>query len=174
MGLVGQFRSVDAMRYPRRSRVIVRTPRGIEIGHVLATPDGTGSTADAEGQILRGMTIEDELLAARLEERRQDAFTACAEALAERRIAATLIDVEHLFDGQGLFFYFLGETPPELDAFTAELADAYDAKAEVRRFSETLTLGCGPDCGTAAAEGTGCVSCTGCAVATACKKPADG
>ena len=38
MGQVGRFAAVDAVRYPRRSRVIVRTRRGLELGEVLMSP----------------------------------------------------------------------------------------------------------------------------------------
>ena len=38
LGHVGRFASVDANRYPRQTRVIVRSPRGLEIGEVLAPP----------------------------------------------------------------------------------------------------------------------------------------
>ena len=44
--------------------------------------------------------------------------------LAERGSSAVLVDVEHLFDGQSLYFYFLGPGGPELDVLTTELADA--------------------------------------------------
>ena len=36
MGQVGRFAAVDAVRYPRRSRVIVRTRRGLELGDVTS------------------------------------------------------------------------------------------------------------------------------------------
>ena len=51
------------------------------------------------------------LLAARLEKHRHEAYHACCDLLTEAQIPAVLVDVEHLFDGQGLFFYFLGEVP---------------------------------------------------------------
>ena len=35
MGQVGRFAAVDAVRYPRHSRVVVRTRRGLEVGEVL-------------------------------------------------------------------------------------------------------------------------------------------
>ena len=51
----------------------------------------------------------------------------------------------------------------------AELAETYETKAQFRKFTDTLTAGCGPDCGTATAEGAGCQSCgVGCAIAGAC------
>jgi cell fate regulator YaaT (PSP1 superfamily) len=158
------------VRYPRRSRVILRTKRGLEIGDVLSPPDDRddGRTF-ADGQLIRGVTVQDELLQARLETNRQQAYAACTTMLAESGLSAVLVDVEHLFDGQGLFFYFLGEVGPELEAYTQRLAEAYEAKAQFRKFTETLIDGCGPGCGTEEAKGQGgCDSCTSCAVASAC------
>lgn len=166
MGHVGRFTSVDAVRYPRHARVVVRTGRGLELGEVLAEPDGADNQ-DADGSILRGMTSEDELLAARLELHRQSALKACAARLQEIGAEAVLIDVEHLFDGRTLLFYFLGEVTGQLEALTAELAELYEAQVQFRRFADAVSEGCGPDCGTDAAEG--CQSCTtGCAIAGAC------
>lgn len=170
MGQVGRFAAVDAVHYPRRSRVIVRTKRGLEVGDVLTPPDDRDdSRVFADGDLLRGVTVQDELLQARLEKHRQDAYADCAAMLAECRIPTVLVDVEHLFDGQGLFFYFLGDVPPELEKHTERLAEAYEAKVQFRKFTETLIEGCGPGCGTDEAKGQGgCDSCTSCAVASAC------
>src|SRR5690349_16457427 len=99
MGQVGRFTAVDAMCYPRRSRVVVRTRRGLELGEVLCPPDDCDDGHDfADGDLLRGITVQDELLQARLEKNRQEAYTACATMLAERGVPAVLVDVEHLFD----------------------------------------------------------------------------
>ena len=170
MGQVGRFAAVDAVHYPRRSRVIVRTRRGLEIGDVLAPPDGDfDKRAHADGELLRGMTVQDELMQARLEKNRQEAYEACSALLAESGIPAVLIDVEHLFDGQGLFFYFLGDVPPAVESYTDRLAETYETTVQFRKFSETLIEGCGPGCGTEEAKGRGgCDSCTSCAVAAAC------
>jgi cell fate regulator YaaT (PSP1 superfamily) len=169
MGHVGRFLAVDRMRYPRATRVVVRTARGLEVGEVLAEPDGQNESAAFDGDLLRPMAIEDELLAARIEQHRQEAYDACATLLAERALPAVLIDVEHLFDGQGIYFYFLGDVSPEIEACTAELAEAYETKVQFRKFTETLIEGCGPGCGTEAAKGQGgCETCSGCAVASAC------
>jgi hypothetical protein len=172
LAYLGRFGAVDGTRYPRGSRVVLRTSRGLEVGEVLSPP---GSPADASpnriprgGSILRGMTIQDELLETRLKKSRDAALTACQRRLGDLGVAATLIDAEHLFDGRSLYFYFLGELPPAVDDVTAELAEAYDAEAQFRRFAETLTSGCGPGCGTESAAG--CGSCgSGCAVSFACR-----
>ena len=36
LGHVGRFASAEALRYPRRARVVVRTRRGLEVGEVLS------------------------------------------------------------------------------------------------------------------------------------------
>jgi cell fate regulator YaaT (PSP1 superfamily) len=166
-GHVGRFTAVDAASYPRGARVIVRTGRGLEIGEVLA-PSASTERGASDGAILRGMTVEDQLLEARLEKNRDRAFHACQRRLAESGVEATLLDVEHLFDGRRLYFYFLGEVTPAIEAMTQELAEAYDSAAQFRQFADTLTAGCGPGCGEDASGG-GCTSCAvGCAVTGAC------
>ncbi len=169
LGHVGRFASVDATLYPRQTRVIVRSVRGLEIGEVLAPPDPEEEALKPEGHILRRVTVEDDLLVARLEKHRHEAFNACSDLLKSEAVPAVLVDVEHLFDGQGLFFYFLGEVPSSAKDIIERLADTYETKVEFRKFTETLTEGCGPGCGTEEAMGQGgCASCTSCAVASAC------
>ncbi len=171
LGHVGRFTAVDATSYPRGTRVVVRTRRGLEVGEVLAAATDAPAHGQSDGSILRAMTVEDQLLEARLEKNRLAAFNACESRINELGLGATLVDVEHLFDGRSLFFHFLGDAPPELEAITAELADAYDAAAKFRSFAETVATGCGPGCGTAEATGGGCSTCsTGCAIGCATRK----
>lgn len=168
LGHVGRFRSAGGVRHPRGARVVARTARGLEVGEVLGDSDRVGA---ADGEVLRRMTPQDELLAERLARRGDEAYEACVRLLAERGVAAVLTDAELLFDGRGLYFHFLGDPPAEAEALTAELAETYEAVAQIGRFAETLTEGCGPGCGTEEAKGQGgCDSCTTCAVASACKK----
>jgi hypothetical protein len=151
-------------------RVVLRTLRGLEIGQVLSPPDNRDDGRQfADGEILRGMTVQDELLHARLEKHRQEAYQACAALLAAQGLSAVLVDVEHLFDGQGLFFYFLGDVNPIVESFTERLAATYETKVQFRKFTETLIEGCGPGCGTEEAKGRGgCETCSSCAVSGAC------
>jgi cell fate regulator YaaT (PSP1 superfamily) len=150
--------------------VVCRTARGLEVGEVLRAPSIDEPHAGSDGILLRRVTPEDDLLIARLERNRQQAYEACVRLLADRQLHATLIEVEHLFDGQSLYFYFLGDVTPEIDQLTQELATAYEAKVQFRQFTDALERGCGPDCGTDAASGCGTESgCASCAIASACK-----
>lgn len=186
-GHVGRFLPVEAAQYPRGSRVVCRTRRGLEVGQVLAadeppsrpyssTAPRSSSGSAADGELLRKVTVEDDLLLARIERRKHEAFEVCNKLLAERGIAAALMDVEHLFDGQSLYFYFLGSPPAEAELLTAELAAAYDSAVEFQKFTDAVELGCGPQCGTE--EATGCGTdgghagggCSSCSIAAACVK----
>ena len=166
LGGVGRFAAADRCRYSRGARVVCRTGRGLEVGEVLSEVEAE-EAMQCDGALLRRVTVEDDLLLARLEKNREEAYRACAARLAERGLQAVLVDVEHLFDGRSLYFYFLGETTPELDALTTELAGVYEAQAQIERFAQTLIAGCGPHCGTDEAEGCGS-ACGSCAVAGAC------
>lgn len=166
MGLVGHYASADAVRYPRGSQVVVRTTRGLELAEVLTPPTELGDV-EPEGLIVRPMASEDQLLAARLEKNRAAAYEACAARIRELGLPTVLVDVEHLFDGQTLVFYFLGEPDEALQEVCAELAEVYESNAQFRQFTESVMTGCGPGCGTADAAGGGCGSCaigkaTGC------------
>ncbi len=176
MGVLGTFEASDFRRYQRDQRVICRTSRGLEWGTVVCdlpppndeTPDqACNSINRPAGDLLRTTTPEDEMILERLDRFRDRAFEECRKILVKRALPVTLVDVEHLFDGESLFFYFLGDTDPRVEAVTAELAEAYDRKVKFRKFAQSLAEGCGPTCGT---EESGCKSsgCGSCALAGTC------
>lgn len=158
-GTPGNFAAVDHRHYQRGTEVVCRTARGLEVGEVVCQLDDWDD-AELDGELLRQMGREDLAIAERLSRYRDRAFTACEALLRERNLSATLVDVEHLFDGQSIWFYFLGEVGPEVEALTDELAEVYESKVKFRKFADKLANGCGPDCGT----GASCGDCGSCAV----------
>lgn len=167
-GEIGQFRTADGVCYQRRQRVICKTPRGLEIGEVVAE---TGVGIEVTGKILRPMGEEDRMLQMRLEKYKVRAVEDCRRQIAEAGLKATLLEVEQLFDGRTLVFHFLGDATPELEAITDELADAYERNVRSRHFAKLLAEGCGPNCGTADADGCS-GGCAVCVVASACSAQA--
>ena len=173
MGMVGCYDAIDFRSYDRDAHVICRTSRGLEAGKVLcdvtdSARDLTGLPDDLPtGELLRQAGREDGLILERLERHRDKAFRACEKLLDERGITATLVDVEHLFGGESIYFYFLGDVTPELEAVTAQLTEIYEQKVRFKKFAETLANGCGPDCGTGE---SGCSSggCGSCSLAGGC------
>jgi hypothetical protein len=172
MGMVGRYDAPDFTRYPRDARVICRTDRGLEQGTVICDLEGRDSTDESptvhlDGQLLRRVGREDELILTRLDRYRDKAFFACQKLIDERQLPAILVDVEHLFDGESVFFYFLGEVDARLESLTHELGTEYERKVRFKKFAETLANGCGPDCGTGA-TGCGTGGCSTCAVSGGC------
>ena len=171
-GQVGRFRATDAPTLGRGDMAICRTSRGLEVGRLLNSIDEE-PTADEDGQLLRRMSSQDQMVWERICRHRDRAFNACTELLREKKLNATLMEVESLFDGNTLYFYFLGPVDAEVEALTRDLAETYESKVQFRRFAERLAEGCGPGCGTDASE-NGCASgaCGSCGLAGACSSKA--
>ena len=167
LGHIGQFASLDSLLFRRGTRVICRSQRGLEIGSVLTVVQHGHLLPQPDGTILRRAITEDELLWARIEKNQTSAFQDCQRLLDDQDAQAALMDVELLFDGRSIYFYFLGEVTSEVEELVSELAETYEARVQLRQFGEAMLSGCGPDCGTDAAAGCG-DSCNACAIAGAC------
>ncbi len=151
-GDVARCRAAGGEAYCRGTRVICRTPRGLEIGQVTAECDFSDTDSVAEpgesfAVILRATTAQDELLISRLEKHRCDAIVECRKCLAEAGSAAVLLEVDQVFDAGTLVFYFLNP-PDENDTQLVErLAASYESRVRSGHFAKLLAQGCGPGCG---------------------------
>ncbi len=167
LGEISLFRSPDNGRYERDEDVVCRTNRGLEVGRVVTdSPEGSvmaDSSPAASGTLLRRITREDRMILSRIDKFKDRAFLACEKLLRERNVPGILVDVEHLFDGESVYFYFLGDVPESINSISTELTEIYDSKVKFRQFTELLAKGCGPGCGTTASkcgENGGCSSCS--------------
>ena len=170
LGHVGRFESADGRVFSRNDEVICRTRRGLEVGSIMCPVDDfeTAEVPESDGQVMRQVTPDDQMILNRIDKFRDRAFAACCRLLDEQNLSAVLVDVEHLFDGQSLYFYFLGEVPDQVHELTGQLAEEYEKKVKFRKFAETLASGCGPDCGTGASKcSTG--GCGTCSMSGSCK-----
>lgn len=183
MGELWHCAAADGGDYARGQRVVCRTPRGLELGTITAPgprADAIGvEGADSEsvrrcdGSILRRTTTEDELLEARLLRYKRRAVENCRREIEQRGLDATLMDVDHLFDGRTLIFYFLGDVTDELQSLADSLSSLYEQAVRSKHFAKLLAEGCGPGCGSEAKGGCGSGGgCAVCVVAAACGKPA--
>lgn len=143
-----------------RDRVLVQTPRGVELGKVM---NRISDSPPSGLRILRRVTREDSMLIKRLQQHKTEAVQRCQKLLAKSDSEAVLIDVDHLFDGNSLVLHFLGPVDAIGRELTDELVRQYEAEVQSIRLSELMNKGCGPGCGTAAAEGSGCGTDGGCA-----------
>ena len=159
---VAWFDSVPGLRLATGNEVICRTERGLEVGQILAEGWPDDAAEQPSGRVLRPINEQDRLLIERLDRFKLQAVESCERLLAQRGIRATLVEAEQLFDGKHLFFYFLGDSTPEIDDVLEELSQQYDRRIGFSRFAARLAEGCGPGCGTTKSgcgESGGCSSC---------------
>ena len=156
-GFVGRFRC-DADAPARGERVVVRGPRGVEIGTVLAAVDA----GDADGDLLRAVTAEDDAAAARHEAVGRELLDAAAEAGAD--LPLSFVDVEVALDGASAVLHALPWAGCDADPLLAALSDRFGLAVRLLDLSRSPTAGdppepagCGkPGCGSSAG---GCSSC---------------
>ena len=151
---LGEFSS--RLRDPllRNARVVVRSPRGHEVGEVLCpatdrTREYLGSTEEA-GHILREISEDDSRKLDDVRSQEPEEFLGCREMIRERNLQMQLIDVEHLFGGERLVFYYLAESRVDFRELVKALASRYRTRIEMRQIGirdEAKLLADYGDCG---------------------------
>jgi cell fate regulator YaaT (PSP1 superfamily) len=150
---LGEFEGLDGQDHPRGQRVVVRSDRGTEFGEVLC--EATDRTATflenpARGDILRVASPADLEHEARLSESQQVGFDACREFIARRRLQMDLVDVEPIFGGERMVFYYLSEKRVDFRELVKDLARALQTRIEMRQIGvrdEAKLLADYGDCG---------------------------
>src|SRR5438034_4261490 len=153
MRCLGEFEADDDHTYARGHRVVVRSDRGLEIGDVLCAANPRAVellTEPTRGQILRRLTAEDQAQADRFREAEQHEFATCCRLVQQRQLQMELVDVEHLFGGERLVFYFLAEKRVDFRELVKDLAREYKTRIEMRQIGvrdEAKLLADYGDCG---------------------------
>jgi cell fate regulator YaaT (PSP1 superfamily) len=160
-GELGRFQTAEPLELRRGDRVVVRTPRGLELGEVLcpSTPRHTRAMVDAAvGELLRRAGAEDETIAAGVVERAQQLFEDSRRLTAELGLPLEVVDVEVLLDGHHVTIYFVRLKPCDERPLVRALSKKYEALVALHDLA--LPAGasaCGrPDCKN---DGGGCTSC---------------
>jgi len=151
---VAEFTSKGRDNYPRGCQVVVRSDRGLEVGEVLtAASDRTREylgASEPKGHILREATEQDRLKIDELRLKERDEFRGCQELIAQHKLQMQLVDVEHLFGGERLLFYYLSENRVDFRDLVKALAGRYRVRIEMRQIGvrdEAKLLADYGDCG---------------------------
>ena len=134
--LLGDFSAPANQSFARSNRVIVKTERGLEVGEVLcpATAQALSHLADpTNGHIVRKMTDEDLEKSKRDSELAQSQFEIANTIVHRRNLAMQLVDVERLFGGERLIFYFLSEKRIDFRELVRDLARELQMRIELRQ-----------------------------------------
>jgi cell fate regulator YaaT (PSP1 superfamily) len=153
MRYLGEYQGLEAYEHARGEKVVVQSDRGRELGEVLCP--ATDRTAlflenPVRGPILRVALEEDLSLEPQLDERRKQGFTTCRELIAKRRLQMDLVDVEVVFGGERIVFFYLAEKRVDFRELVRDLARVFQTRIEMRQIGvrdEAKLLADYGDCG---------------------------
>jgi cell fate regulator YaaT (PSP1 superfamily) len=152
--IVAEFAVKKPQPLARNAAVIVRSDRGVEWGVVLcpATEQTTAYLGDAEahGKILREASDEDHQALENVRQTEQDEFAGCRQMIDEHKLQMQLVDVEHLFGGERVIFYYLAEKRVDFRELVKALAKRFRTRIEMRQIGvrdEAKLLADYGDCG---------------------------
>jgi cell fate regulator YaaT (PSP1 superfamily) len=136
MRFMGEFVAAPDRLIRRADTVIVRTERGQEVGEVLCPATAQAVSAIPEptrGDILRVATADDRSKLAHLKDVETKEFAAGEKLIAQHRLAMQLVDVEHLFGGERIIFYFLAEHRVDFRELVKSMAREFHTRIELRQ-----------------------------------------
>jgi cell fate regulator YaaT (PSP1 superfamily) len=153
MRFLGEYEAEGEATYARGQKTVVRSERGLEVGEILldATPQAVELlTEPTHGHIVRPLTEADEPALERMHQNEMHAFETCSRFVAQRSLQMELVDVEHLFGGERIIFYFLAEKRVDFRELVKDLAREYRTRIEMRQIGvrdEAKLLADYGDCG---------------------------
>src|SRR5262245_60466607 len=153
MRFLGAFDDPAQLGLNRLDRVVIRTDRGQETGDVLcpASPQALAYLPEpTHGQVVRRMTPEDLQREEQYRQLRHKEFDRGRELIVQHRLAMQLVDVEHLFGGERLVFYFLAEKRVDFRELVKSMAREFQTRIELRQIGvrdEAKLLADYGDCG---------------------------
>ncbi len=164
-GEFARFRPGGSESFQRGDRVIVRTQQGLEMGVVLC-PANPGHapflSRTSLGELLRGITREDELMAEMVRLRGQRIFEDGRRLTAELQLPLEILDVEPLLDGHQVILHHVRREECDFRPLVSTLSKKYDVLVTMQNLAlpkAAESIGCGkPDCGQVDGGG-GCTSC---------------
>ena len=137
MQLLGVFSYAEDTIFRYGNRVIVKTPRGQEVGIVRckATPEITEKLDDGfvEDRIIRLMTESDEIEYRKLRQGEHGKLERCRQIIQEMEIVMELIHVEHIFGGERLVIYYKAEGRVDFRELLKVLAAEFQIRIEMRQ-----------------------------------------
>ncbi|MFU8890333.1 MAG: PSP1 domain-containing protein [Anaerosomatales bacterium] len=115
--------------------VVVQTERGTELGQVVDVPCeiDKGSLPAAPTPVERIATDEDLALAEELAEKEREAMRVYRQLIEENKLDMKPVDVEYLFGGDKVVFYFVAEERVDFRELVRELASRFKVRIDMRQ-----------------------------------------
>ncbi|MEZ6123375.1 MAG: regulatory iron-sulfur-containing complex subunit RicT [Planctomycetaceae bacterium] len=151
---LGEFSGRKQQPIVRGDEVIVRTERGVEFGEVLCAANDRTSEYFGEnvrtGRILRMASDEDRRSRQEVSEREKNFFSTGQKMISDRSMQMELVDVEQIFGGERLIFYYLSEKRVDFRELVKAMAREFNVRIEMRQIGvrdEARLLADYGDCG---------------------------
>lgn len=134
--LLGEFIPPHGQILARGDRVIIKTERGTEFGEVLC-PSSPATVSrimePTRGHVLRVMTDQDQNRAQAIADQAKSDFDIGCGIVERRQLQMQLVDVERLFGGERLIFYFLSEKRIDFRELVKDMARELQIRIELRQ-----------------------------------------
>ena len=153
MRFLGEFAADPALSFARLTPVVIKTERGLESGEVLcpSSPQAVAYlTEPTHGEIVRVMTPEDMQRAEYLRQLQKKEYDVGKAMVAQHNLAMQIIDVEHVFGGERVVFFFLAEKRIDFRDLVKSMARELQTRIELRQVGirdEAKLLADYGDCG---------------------------
>ena len=174
MDALGWFEHYEANMPKVATRVVVKTERGLELGYIVGqltsyragqfrlSPEQTREyfgdsqiefPAAPAGRVIRYASAEDVSEEKHLQKIGKEEMECCKRFVGELNLPMKVVDVEHIFGGERIIFYFMSETRVDFREMVKKLAHEYQTRIEMRQIGsrdEAKLLGdmesCGQEC----------------------------
>jgi cell fate regulator YaaT (PSP1 superfamily) len=153
MRFLGEFAPAPDVEAKRGDTVIISTERGIEAGEVLCPATAKAVAAIPEptcGEIIRVATLEDQSKLREMREKRNADHDTAAQLIGQHKLLMQLVDVERIFGGERMVFYFLSESRVDFRELVKSLVREFHTRIELRQIGvrdEAKLLADYGDCG---------------------------
>lgn len=174
LALLGFFEHNEPQILRPCTAVIVKTERGLELGHIVGglccyragqfrfsqerletyySDSGAECNCSPAGSFFRYATAEDLSEQRHLEKIGRQEMANCRRLVSELGLSMRIIDVEHIFGGERVIFYFMADGRVDFRQLVKSLAQEYQTRIEMRQIGsrdEAKILGdvesCGQQC----------------------------
>lgn len=151
---LGEFTGRRQDTIQRGDDVVVRSDRGVEFGIVLCDANDKTNSYLGEnvrtGRILRLASDEDRRSLEEVSAREKDCYAIAQGMIEERRMQMQLVDVEQVFGGERMVFYYLAEKRVDFRELVKQMAREFNTRIEMRQIGvrdEARLLADYGDCG---------------------------
>ncbi len=174
MNTLGFFEHRETKISKIKTRVVIKTDRGLELGYLVGRltaykggqlklseeqileyfeDSDIGSVPGPVGKFIRYATSADVSEERHLRKIAQEEMECCRQFAKEMNLPMKIVDVEHVFGGERIIFYFMSDGRVDFRGLVKKVAQEYQTRIEMRQIGsrdEAKLLGdvesCGQQC----------------------------